>query len=103
MSNQKTITDILPADCLYEIVSYFIHNLKTLYSCITVNRAFCQLIIPILWSNPFDFKLNPEKNILIIRTYFSCLNDEEKSSIIKIFSKPISEFPKPFVNYPSFL
>src|ERR1044071_9133798 len=30
-------------------------DLKTLYSCVQVNRAFCKLFVPILWRNPFKF------------------------------------------------
>src|SRR5256885_14867721 len=99
---QENISVNLPADCIYEIFQY-IHDVKTLYSCITLNQTFCQVTIRILWSNPFKYTQDKVKKNLIFRTYFSCLDDQEKEQITIFFKKPVSDFPKPFINYPSFL
>ncbi|RIA86928.1 hypothetical protein C1645_828524 [Glomus cerebriforme] len=101
----KNISVNLPADCIYEIIQYIIYDLKTLHSCITVNKTFCQVSIQILWSNPFKYieDEDKKKKWLIFRTYFSCLDDQEKKQIMTFIHKPVSDFPKPFINYPRFL
>jgi hypothetical protein len=101
---QENVTVNLPADCIYEIFQY-IHDLKTLYSCITLNQIFCQVTVRILWSNPFKYTQDKDKKSIIFRTYFSCLDDHEKEQITTFFNKSVtvSDFPKPFINYPSYL
>ncbi|CAG8518405.1 7984_t:CDS:1 [Funneliformis caledonium] len=101
--DQKNISVPLPADCIYEIIQYLIHDVKTLQSCVTINQTFCQVTIPILWSNPFKFIQDKEKRGIIIRTYFSCLDEQEKNQITTFLHKSVSDFPRPFINYPSFL
>ncbi|GES79336.1 hypothetical protein GLOIN_2v1498549 [Rhizophagus clarus] len=93
----------LPADCIYEIIQYFVNDVKTLHSCIVLNQTFCQISIRILWSNPFKYVQDEIKRSLIFQTYFSCLDDEEKEQITTFLKKSVSYFPKPFINYPSFL
>ncbi|RIB21958.1 hypothetical protein C2G38_2175186 [Gigaspora rosea] len=75
----------LPTDCLYQIFQYFKDDLKTLHSCLLSNRTCCQLIIPILWSNPWKLiqkkESTPEyRNSLrsLISTLLSCLPSESK-------------------------
>ncbi|CAG8801151.1 44722_t:CDS:2 [Gigaspora margarita] len=75
----------LPTDCLYQIFQHFKDDLKTLHSCLLSNRTCCELIIPILWSNPW--KLIPKKKstlenrislISLLSTILSCLPSESK-------------------------
>ncbi|CAI2175555.1 9512_t:CDS:1 [Funneliformis geosporum] len=101
--DQKNISVPLPADCVYEIIQYLVNDVKTLQSCVTINQTFCQVIIPILWSNPFKFIQDKEKRGIIIRTYFSCLDEQEKNQITTFLHKSVVDFPRPFINYPSFL
>ncbi|RIB30660.1 hypothetical protein C2G38_2151921 [Gigaspora rosea] len=75
----------LPTDCLYQIFQHFKDDLKTLHSCLLSNRTCCELIIPILWSNPWKLiqkkKSTPEyRNSLksLISTLLSCLPSESK-------------------------
>ncbi|CAB4385409.1 unnamed protein product [Rhizophagus irregularis] len=102
--NQDNIVVNLPADCIYEIVQYIIHDIKTLHSCVVLNRDYCQVVVRILWRNPFKHvKQDENKMSLIFRTYFSCLDDQEKKQVTTFFRKSDFNFPKPFINYPSFL
>ncbi|KAF0412720.1 hypothetical protein F8M41_007873 [Gigaspora margarita] len=75
----------LPTDCLYQIFQHFKDDLKTLHSCLLSNRTCCELIIPILWSNPWKLipkkKSTPENRISLISllsTILSCLPSESK-------------------------
>ncbi|CAG8737510.1 6502_t:CDS:1 [Dentiscutata erythropus] len=55
----------LPIDCLYQIFQHFKDDIKTLHSCLLSSRSCCELIIPILWSDPWRLiqkkKSTPEK------------------------------------------
>ncbi|RGB34974.1 hypothetical protein C1646_742509 [Rhizophagus diaphanus] len=67
----------LPTECLEKIFK----NLDNgLFSCLLVCRSWCRNIIPILWSKPFD-KLSKYSKYKLIRTYITCLSDEEKSCL----------------------
>jgi hypothetical protein len=99
----QIITVNLPADCIYEIIQYIINDIKTLHSCIVLNQNYCQVVVRILWRNPFKYVKDEKKKSLIFRTYFSCLDDQEKKQITTFFHKTVFDFPKPFINYPSFL
>ncbi|GES76373.1 hypothetical protein GLOIN_2v1498549 [Rhizophagus clarus] len=101
--NQEIITVNLPADCIYEIIQYIIHDIKTLHSCIVLNQDYCQVVVRILWRNPFKYVKDERKKSLLFRTYFSCLDDQEKKQITTFFHQSVFDFPKPFINYPSFL
>ncbi|EXX71374.1 uncharacterized protein OCT59_001574 [Rhizophagus irregularis] len=106
MSRNQDITSTvnLTADCIYEIIQYVIHDIKTLYSCVVLNQDYCQVVVRILWRNPFKYiKQDETKKALIFRTYFSCLDDQEKEQITAFFHNSVIDFPKPFINYPSFL
>ncbi|CAB4437751.1 unnamed protein product [Rhizophagus irregularis] len=89
-------------------------ELDELFSCILVNREWCKIVVPILWSDPwknidiyvvFNTKYighgNIKKYILLISTYISCLSDDDRNNL-KLFGIPISNL-KPFFDYPIFL
>nr|CAG8487175.1 9782_t:CDS:2 [Entrophospora candida] len=67
-------------ECLVDVFDYLKYDIPTLYSCALVNRAWCRLVIPLLWSNPLDdFEFNsllyPDK---FLRTCIKCLDKEDK-------------------------
>ena len=45
----------LPADCLNEIFEYLEDDKFTLYSCILVNRLWCEVSVRILWKNVYNY------------------------------------------------
>ncbi|CAB4468570.1 unnamed protein product [Rhizophagus irregularis] len=74
-------------------------ELDELFSCILVNREWCKIVVPILWSDPwknidiyvvFNTKYighgNIKKYILLISTYISCLSDDDRNNL-KLFEK----------------
>ncbi|GBB93536.1 hypothetical protein RclHR1_02190011 [Rhizophagus clarus] len=92
-------------------------ELDELFSCILVNREWCQIAIPILWSDPWKnidiyvvfreriFNNNGngkiKKYILLISTYISCLSDDDRNKL-NLSGIPTSNL-KPFFDYPIFL
>ncbi|CAI2164673.1 17119_t:CDS:1 [Funneliformis geosporum] len=71
--------NLLPLDCNAEILDYLRDDEKSLYSIIRVNRAWCQLAIPLLWNRPFKVK----RKASIIKILISCLSEEDKISILE--------------------
>jgi hypothetical protein len=45
----------LTTDCLYIIFKELKRDIKSLHSCLLVNRLWCETIVPILWRNPWKF------------------------------------------------
>jgi hypothetical protein len=72
-------------DCLRRIFEYVVNSSeylhithKNLYSCVLVNKLFCENAIPILWRNPWNPNSNKSKNnynkkLSITKTILSCL------------------------------
>ncbi|CAG8610830.1 9225_t:CDS:1 [Funneliformis mosseae] len=86
----------LPFECLQTIF----HELdeKALYSSILVNRAWCQIAIPLLWSSPFHFlhksdnnysmaiystSLSSNSSTILIQTYLRCFPEAIQASLIE--------------------
>src|SRR5690242_10913031 len=96
---------MLPNECLFEIFNNFLSNYQTdyqndyksLFSCLLVNRQWCRIIIPILWSEPKHYF----KDKRLIRIYLFSLNAEEQAQLIpfKIF---LPNNPKPLFEYESY-
>ncbi len=87
----------LPPDCLLDIFIHLKDDITSLYSCALVNRLWCRLVIPLLWSQPFELS-SENRHLKIIETYFSCLLDIDKNG----FLDKKTNF-KPFFNYPKYL
>ncbi|CAI2177213.1 14841_t:CDS:1 [Funneliformis geosporum] len=90
----------LPPDCLLDIFNHLKDDGSSLYSCVLVNRLWCRLVIPILWSQPFELS-SEERHLKIIKTYFSCLSDIDKIRLLN--QEIILPDPRPFFNYPKYL
>ncbi|KAF0545014.1 protein NLRC3-like [Gigaspora margarita] len=68
----------LPNECYYMIFNNFQNNSKSLFSCALVNRQWCRIIIPILWSEPeYHFK-----DIRLIKILLLMLKVEEKALLV---------------------
>ncbi|RGB41171.1 hypothetical protein C1646_739225 [Rhizophagus diaphanus] len=68
----------------YDIMQYFRNDIPTLHSCILVNRFWCQIVIPLLWKDPFSMK-NP-KNFHFIEIYLQKISEKDKTQLNR-FSK----------------
>ncbi|PKY25684.1 hypothetical protein RhiirB3_440723 [Rhizophagus irregularis] len=92
----------LSIDIFYLIFKEFLNDKKNLYSCLLINKTFCELIIPILWNNPWKFlKLGKENSLLYVIT--SHLSDESRNNLCRdIFNHSHEEVKKPLFDYISF-
>ncbi|POG66417.1 hypothetical protein GLOIN_2v1482355 [Rhizophagus irregularis DAOM 181602=DAOM 197198] len=100
MASSKVLDGDLP-----EITSFILRNLrndiKSLHSCILVNRFWCRIAIPLLWENPFSINLN-KTNSHFLDIYLSSFHDDnnvlEELEINRINNTRLSSF-----NYPSYI
>jgi len=87
----------LTADCLYDILEYFEDDNATLFSCLLVNRLWCEVAVTILWRN--GLKYNTKSFIALI----ACL---PKESIKILYDKgitiPTQDSKLPMFNYAAF-
>ncbi|RIB06056.1 hypothetical protein C2G38_2218028 [Gigaspora rosea] len=88
----------LPIECHYPILNNLRYDHKSLFSCALVNRQWCRIIIPILWSEPKTYF----KDIRLIRILLLTLNDEEKAPLIR-FNITLPNHPKPLFEYTSYI
>jgi hypothetical protein len=95
--NTKTNKFHIPNDIIREIISHVNpKDINTLYSCLLINRAWCEHIIPLLWKNPFNIiKKNPRK---LVSIYFNFFDDEQTKSFTHIVNQD-----KTLIKYPSYL
>ncbi|GBC02659.1 hypothetical protein RclHR1_04740002 [Rhizophagus clarus] len=78
MTCLKLFSGDLP-ELINEVIQYFHYDYKTLHSCILVNRLWCRLAIPLLWEDPFSFKV--PKNYHFIEIYLYNLSDDDKTKL----------------------
>ncbi|KAF0562529.1 f-box domain-containing protein [Gigaspora margarita] len=92
----------LPNECYYQIFSnhwYYDHNYhRDLFSCSLVNRHWCKVIMPILWTVAGQHF----NNIKLIRTLLLTLNAEEQTLLIP-FKNILPNGPKPLFEYTSYI
>ncbi|CAI2163862.1 11055_t:CDS:1 [Funneliformis geosporum] len=103
MSCSKLFSGDLPEITNF-IIQFLRNDLKSLYSCVLVNRLLCRITIPILWEDPFAVMRRDGRTYDFLITYLLFLNDNNKAKL-KEFGVEInsSSFKKPFFNYPSFI
>ncbi|CAG8466950.1 7190_t:CDS:2 [Funneliformis caledonium] len=93
-----------PIECFNGIFKHIENDKSTLHSCLLVDRLWCRMIIPILWSRTFSLIQNSKNSSLFLTgTYLSFLNDEERQ-LYNHYPElyPTTKFEHLF-NYPSFL
>ncbi|GBB86751.1 hypothetical protein RclHR1_13150007 [Rhizophagus clarus] len=87
----------LPTDCLNEIFEFLENDKFTLYSCILVNRFWCEVSVRIFWRDIWNYSISN------FRTLVACLPNESKEILYKngiIISTPTLKTP--IFNYASF-
>ncbi|PKK74797.1 hypothetical protein RhiirC2_846555 [Rhizophagus irregularis] len=88
----------LYGDILYLIFEELQYDKKSLVLCLRVNKAWCEIIVPILWKNPWE-RLTHGKKKSLLNVIISYLSDETKNNLINYFTNP---YKKPSFNYFSF-
>ncbi|GBB98783.1 hypothetical protein RclHR1_03320009 [Rhizophagus clarus] len=90
------------ADCLKEIFEYLENDKVSLYSCLLVNRLWCEVSVRILWRDVFGENIQ-KYNSSCYDTLISCLPNESKEILSKngiIISTPNTKLP--MFNYAGF-
>jgi hypothetical protein len=93
----------LNRDVLYLILKEFHNNKEALYSCLLVNKTWYEIIIPILWKNPWKFYLNYLDKQYLLNAIISHLSNESKNNLYSQginFSTNIHK--RPLIKYISF-
>ena len=82
----------LNKDILYILFEELQSDSKTLFSCLLVNKLWCETAIPILWRDPwcYEDKIDYQEKYYLYHIITSCLSNDIKSSLI---SRGIHLFP----------
>src|ERR1044072_1051564 len=89
----------LNRDILYLIFEELKYDKNTLYSCLSVNKIWCEVIIPILWKNPWRH-LNKRGRRPMLNVILSYLTDELKNNLKKEGIR--ISYQRPLFDYISF-
>jgi hypothetical protein len=88
----------LNRDIFYSIFEELEDDKMTLFSFLLVSRTWCEMIIPILWKDPWKhLKMGKEKSLFNIM--ISHLSDELRNNLSKILK---ISYKRPLFNYISF-
>src|SRR6266542_5376947 len=86
-----------------EIIQYLQKDLKSLYSCVLVNRLLCRIATPMLWEDPFSVKCRDGYPYNFLDTYLTFFNENDQTKLRDFGIIIDSPFKKPLFNYPSFI
>ncbi|GBC10275.1 hypothetical protein RclHR1_00950012 [Rhizophagus clarus] len=87
----------LPGDCLNNIFEYLEDDKNTLYSCMFVNRLWCEASVEIFWRNGCDYSISN------VNTLVACLPNESKENLYNNGITFLTSTTKiPIFNYASF-
>ncbi|PKC15781.1 hypothetical protein RhiirA5_494302 [Rhizophagus irregularis] len=76
---------------------------KTLYSCLLVNKTWCEIIVPILWETPGRFKSNSNAIEMLFDTIISHLPKDSKNTLRENGINFIEQkYEQPLFNYISY-
>src|SRR5579871_1430436 len=69
----------LNKDILFLIFEELQDDSKTLFSCLMVNRLWCETVIPVLWRNPwrYDIKHRNKSSLYCIIIFYLTANIKE--------------------------
>ncbi|CAB4477821.1 unnamed protein product [Rhizophagus irregularis] len=73
----------LNKDVLYLIFEGLQDDSKSLFSCLMVNRLWCQTVVPILWRNPWCYDINYYTKKYLFAIISSYLSDDVKESLTR--------------------
>jgi len=68
----------LNKDILFLLFEELQDDSKSLFSCLLVSRLWCEMVIPILWRNPWCYNLNDQRKSSLYHIIILSLPDEVK-------------------------
>ncbi|CAG8443756.1 7196_t:CDS:2 [Funneliformis caledonium] len=76
---------------------------RSLYSCLLVNRRWCESAVSVLWRSPFH-RCHKRGGKVLVQTLLNCLNYEERQSLLEDgIYLPFNKSDCPIFDYPNFL
>ncbi|PKY21955.1 hypothetical protein RhiirB3_525417 [Rhizophagus irregularis] len=86
----------LSDDVIFIIFEELQDDKNILFSCLTVNKVWCKIILPILWKNPWK-TLKKKQDKLLLNIILSHLSDEKKmelelDSLTDLYRKPLFDY-----------
>ncbi|RIA84522.1 hypothetical protein C1645_832120 [Glomus cerebriforme] len=88
-------------DIFYLLFQKLEGDQRTLYSCLSVNKTVCKIIMPILWKNPWKF-LKKKKEKLLLDVIISHSSDESRNKLSQVIDFLTNSYQRPLFNYISF-
>ncbi|GBB90140.1 hypothetical protein RclHR1_01700003 [Rhizophagus clarus] len=73
----------LNEDILFIIFEELQHSSKFLFSCLMVNRLWCETAIPVLWRRPWHYAINYHNKSSLYSIITSCLSNDIKDYLTK--------------------
>ncbi|GBB87417.1 hypothetical protein RclHR1_01390007 [Rhizophagus clarus] len=73
----------LNKDILFYIFEELQNDSKSLFSCLMVNRLWCETTIPILWKNPWCYDINYNNKYYLFIIIASYLSDDIKEFLMR--------------------
>ena len=98
----------LNKDVVFLILKELQNDRGTLHSCLFVNKAWCEIIVPMLWKNPWKYltaNTNIKVKISLLNVIVSHLLNETKEILKKNLKSQdivLSAQQRPLFNYISF-
>ncbi|PKC60759.1 hypothetical protein RhiirA1_467577 [Rhizophagus irregularis] len=93
----------LNKDVIFLILKNLQNDSKSFYSCLLINRIWCETVVPILWKNPSRHQLTENACKILLSVILSHLSGESKDNMmnqgIDIFTET---YQRPLFNYISF-
>src|SRR4051794_1365632 len=68
-------------DILFLIFEELQDDSKSLFSCLMVNRIWCETVIPVLWRNPWRYDIVYSNKSYLFIIFISCLSNNIKESL----------------------
>src|ERR1044072_4117148 len=91
----------LNRDVFYSIFEESQDDKSTLYSCLLVDKTWCEMVVPVLWKDPWK-SLNERKMKLLLNVIISHLPTESRNNLSQRVNFLTSSYDKPFFDYISF-
>jgi hypothetical protein len=91
----------LNKDIIYLLFKELQYDKKSLQSCLSVNKTWCEVIIPILWKDPWKY-LGKGNDKLLLKVILSHLSEELRAYLSKRFNFFLNSYKKPLFDYISF-
>src|ERR1043166_1805814 len=89
----------LNKDILFLILKELKNDRKSIYSCLLVDRTWCEATVPILWKNPLKFcptvfTMNMLFNVIILHLSKESMDilKNQKVSFTEIYQRPLFNY-----------